>query len=140
MALTATPVFPQTPKNGKLSVVSATSTSMTTVYTGGTNGSKVFGMIAVSSDTIAHDVQIAISRSGTNYILGTVNVPIGAGNTGTVPSVNLFNNVQLVGLPIDSDNNPFVFLLDATDLLAVSMVTQVSSGKAVSVTALATDF
>jgi len=141
MPVTNTPIFPQKPTNGKLQLLHANAAgTFVTIYTGGANGSKITGLIAQSTDSAAHDLQIAIVRSGTTYILGTVNVPLGAGNTGSVPSVNLLNNVQLPGLPLDSDGNPFIFLLDANDTLAINPVVIVTNPTQVNITAIGSDF
>lgn len=140
MTLTTTPVFPQTPKNSKVQILNADAQAQKTIYTGGANGTKVIGLVAQSTDTSARDVQISITRGGTSYPLGTVTVPIGAGNSGTVPSVNMLGNTQLPGLPIDSDGNPFLFLLDQNDVLTASALVTVTSGKIITLTAFGADF
>lgn len=130
----------QTPKSGKVQIANADASNQKTVYTGGANGSKISGMILQSTDTSARDVQISITNGGTSYILGTVTVPIGAGNSGSVPSVNAFNNAQLPGLPVDSDGNPYIFLASASDALTISSLTTVTSGKLISANAVCGDF
>jgi hypothetical protein len=130
----------QTPKNGKVQIANGDAQTQKTVYTGGANGSKLVGLIFSSTDTSARDVQISITNGGTSYVLGTVTVPIGAGNSGSVPSVNGFNSTQLPGLAVDSDGNPFIFLLSASDTLTVSALTTVTSGKLISVNVMGGDF
>jgi hypothetical protein len=140
MAVTSTPVFPQTPKNGKVQIVNADAQAQKTIYTGGSNGSKINGLIAVSTDTSDRDVQISITRSGTSYPLGTVTVVAGSGNSGSVASVNMFSVLKLVGLPLDSDGNPAILLLDASDALTASALTTVTAAKAITLTAFGADF
>lgn len=141
MAVTATPVFPQTPKNGKVQIANADAQNQKTVYTGGANGSKIHGLILTSNDSsLAHDIQISITNGGTSFILGTVSVPINAGTVSGTPSVNGFAASALVGLPLDSDGNPEILLLSASDTLTVSAVVTVTSGKTVNVIAFGADF
>lgn len=135
MTITSTPSFPQLPKNGHVTVVNADGTTQKTVYTGGANGSKITSLIGTSNDTAAHDVQISITNGGTSYLLGTVSIPIGAGNTSSVPAVNLLDPTKLVGLPLDSDGNPYIHLASASDTLTVAMVVAVTAAKTVWITA-----
>jgi hypothetical protein len=129
----------QTPAHGEVQILPADAQALKTVYTGAANGSKITSLILQSTDTAARDVQISISKSGTAYILGTVTCPINAGNTGAIPSVNAFNSTQLPGIPIDSEGNPFVFLLNA-ETLTISALTTVTAAKAISANAFGGDF
>lgn len=140
MPVTATPALPQKPNRGLAQINNAAGQSQQTVYTGGANGSKIVGLIAQSTDTSSHDLQVSITSGGTSYPLGSVTVPAGAGNSGATPSVNLLNGTQLPGIPIDSDGNPYLFLASASDTVTVAALTTVSSGKLVTVTAIAGDF
>ena len=60
------------PQNGKVQIANADGQTQKTVYTAGPNGSKVSSLIAVSSDTAAHDVQVSITNAGTPFPPGTV--------------------------------------------------------------------
>lgn len=140
MAVTSTPVFPQTPNNGKVQIANADAQSQKTVYTGGSNGSKIVSLIAQSTDTSSRDIQISMTNGGTSYPLGTVTVGAGAGNSGATAGVSLLNITQIPGLPLDSDGNPFIFLASSSDVLTVEALTTVTSGKLVTVTAIAADF
>jgi len=122
------------PQNGKVQIANADAQSQKTVYTGGANGSKVSSLIAVSTDTAAHDVQVSITNGGTSYPLGTVSVVAGAGNSSGVNSVNLLDPTKLLGLSFDSDGNPYIFLISG-DTLTVSALPTVTSAKLITVTA-----
>jgi hypothetical protein len=122
------------PQNGKVQIANADAQNQKTVYTGGGNGSKVSSLIAVSSDTSARDVQVSITNGGTSYPLGTVSVVAGAGNSSGVNSVNLLDPTRLLGLALDSDGNPYIFLVSG-DTLTVSALTTVTSGKLITVNA-----
>jgi hypothetical protein len=127
----------QTPKNGKVQIANGDASAQKTVYTGGANASKIVSLILQSTDTSARDVQVSITNGGTSYPIGTVTVPIGAGNSGSVPSVNALNNTQIPGLPLDSDGNPYILLASASDTLTVSALTTVTSGKLITANAVA---
>jgi hypothetical protein len=129
-----TPTVVKQPQNGKVQIANADGQTQKTVYTGGSNGSKITSLIAVSSDTSGRDVQISISNGGTSYPIGTVSVPAGAGNSSAANSVNLLNATNLPGLAFDSDGNPYIHLISG-DTLTVAALSTVTSGKLITVTA-----
>ena len=61
MAVTATPIFPQSVQTAGLAVVNATGTTITTFITAGTNGSKIEWINAVTSDTAINNQQSGTS-------------------------------------------------------------------------------
>lgn len=130
-----TPTLAKQPQNGKVQIANADAQTQKTVYTAGASGSKIVGLGFVSTDTSARDVQVSITNGGTSYPIGTITVPIGAGNSGTVPSVT-WNLQQFPNLPIDSDGNLFVILISG-DTLTVSALTTVTTAKLITVTAVA---
>lgn len=137
MAVTATPVFPQTPKSSKVQILNADASNLKTAYTGGSNGSKITGLIAASTDTSARDVQIGITNGGTFFILYTVSVPIGAGTVAGTPPVDLLN---VTGLPIDNDGQKYLYLQSASDTLQVKALTTVTTAKEIDINAIGSDF
>ena len=130
------PTFVKQPQNGKVQILPADASAQKTVYTAGASGSKVTSLNAVSTDTVARDVQVSITNAGTSYPIGTVTVPIGAGNSGTVASVNMLDITKLVGLALDSDGNPELLLISG-DTLTVSALTTVTAAKAITIIAAA---
>jgi hypothetical protein len=127
--------FIKQPQNGKLQLTNSnTAGAFATLYTGGSNGSKITSILAMTTDTVAHDLQIAITNGGVSYVLGTIAVPAGSGNTsGTLP-VNLLDPTKLLGLALDSDGNPYI-LLQSGDTLTINPVVVVSSTKVVNIVA-----
>lgn len=145
MAVTSTPVFVQTPKNGLAQISTGTGSSVAvTVYTGGTNGTKITGLNATGfGSTNAYDVQWGITNGAVFYGMGTVSVSAGAGSTSGIASANLFYNINVQGLAIDSDGNPFVFLKSSLDALTVKSPATSStwtSGVVINVVATCGDF
>ena len=139
MALTATPVFVQTPKVTRTTFTSADTTTAKTIATAGANGSKVVGIQICSDDTSARAIQFGITRSATFILLGTINLPIAAGTDGAVPAVNGFNPSYMPGLPVDSDGERYIFM-ESGDTLQAKMVVSITAAKTVSVSVVQGDF
>jgi hypothetical protein len=135
----ATPVFPYQPQNLKVKILNATGTTLVTGYTAGANGSKITGIIATSTDTVARDIQVFITNGGTDYLLGTKNVAISSGNVNGTPSTNILDPAVIPGLPIDSDGNPFLYLISG-DVLKFASLTTVTTALSVTLTTFAADF
>jgi hypothetical protein len=121
MAQNVNPTFVKTPNWGATQITTGTGSSVAvTVYTGGADGSKIPGLIATGiGTTAAFDVQWGVQSSATLYIHGTASVPAGAGSTSGIPTVNLFNSSNAVGLTVDSDGNSFLFLASSAHSLQV---------------------
>ena len=132
MAVTATPIFPQTITNEVITITNSTGTGLVTAYTGGTNGSKVEFWSVSSTDTAARYLQIWFTISATSYLLSTIAIPLtsGDGASGTVANINVLNNAYFVGLPKDSNGNPYLYIANGTTL-QISVVTAVTSGKTI---------
>lgn len=145
MAVTSTPVFVQTPKNGLAQISTGTGSSVAvTVYTGGTNGTKITGLNATGyGSTNAYDVQWGITSSSVFYGIGTVAVSANAGSTSGVASANLLYNILVQGLAIDSDGNPYVILKSSLDALTIKSPATSSTwttGAVINVVATCGDF
>lgn len=137
-AVTATPVFVQTPKLGRTQLVAATLyainaggtavTNTVAVYTCGANGSKITGIVAATNESAARDVTLFIvPASNVPYILTTVNVPIGAGTLNGTPPVNLLSPSNTPGLPTDSDGNAYLQCESGDVIRAGSKTTMTAS-------------
>lgn len=129
----------QTPKRGMVQIVAADTSSLKTLVTAGANGSKVASVNLASDDTSDRLVQLYVTRSGTDYLLGTVNVPTLSGTNGTAATVNAMNASMMPGLPCDNDGQPYL-LLESGDVLKVKTTTTVTAAKTVHATANYGDF
>lgn len=140
-AVTTTPAMLQAPKIGLQQFVQGTDApnAYKTIYTGGTNGSRVVSLIAFSNDAAAaHSVICSISRSATVYTLISTTVPINAG-TSVAPAVDILNGSQFVGLPLDADGNHYLYL-QASDILECAYVTALTTGTQITLSAVGADF
>lgn len=139
MSTTPTPIFPQTIQSESVQILPATTTTLVTLYTGGTNGSKIENIIASNTDTAAaYALTLTIVTSSTNYIIGTINVPLSSGNTTAAPAVSLINSANLP-LAKDSNGNPYLYL-GSGSVLKVNSGTTVNTAKVVSITAIGGDY
>lgn len=136
--VTATPAFPQTPKSYKVQLTNSDGTLPKNITAGGSAGSKISSMTVVSTDSVAHDIQIGVTRGGTFFLMGTVNVGSNAGNTNSAAAVDLFGS--LTGLPTDSDGNDFILLTDASDALQIQSTTNVTLGTFLNFVGFGADF
>lgn len=138
-------VTPQKPRCEVQNFVQGTDTAGTlkTIFTPdavAANGAKVTAVILSTDDgTAAHDVGIFLTRSGTDYLLGTVNVPINAGNSASVPGVSGLDVAIIPGLPIDNDGQAYLLLEDG-DLLKATFATALTAGKRINAVVIGADF
>lgn len=138
MAVTATPVFTQTPKITPAAWTNSDSAATKkTICTAGANGTKVVAVVAASTDTTARVFKIYMNRSSTSYLMGAATVATPAGSDGVLPSTNLLSLIP--GLPRDNDGQPYIFL-ESGDILQGENVTQVTAAKEVDVTVIFANF
>lgn len=127
MAITSTPSLPQTPKSAKATLTSTYTTTAISIYTGGSNGSKVVALTASSCDTASRDVMVGITNSGTFYPLGTASVTALAGQASSVVAVNLLDPTIINGLPVDNDGQVYLLLSSSLDVLQAKSLTTLTA-------------
>lgn len=135
MAVSSTPVLPQTPKLGLAQILPADASAWKTVITGGTNGTKVVSLTLTSTDTSNRIVQVAVTRSATQHIFNAVTVTAGAGTDGTTTSIDGLPST----LPVDNDGQKYLFL-ESGDTLDISATTTVTAAKVIDAMAPEADF
>ena len=125
-AVTATPVFVQTPNLG---LAASNGTTAIPLYTGGVNGSKCIAAWATSTNlTAAWSVLMTVARTAAyTLIVESTNIPALAGNSTTQPAINLMSPANWPGLARDSDGNPFIYLKGTTDTLNFYLSSAVGS-------------
>ena len=135
-------VTAQTPSRGVVQFLQGTDTAGTykTLYTAGTNGSKITGMFATSGDTAAaHLITCQIVNTAVKYGGVAVNVPLNSGMATGVPPVNLMNTANWPGLPLDGNGNPY-FTLVSGDTLQCTYATALTAATFANVVAVAADY
>ena len=141
MAVTATPIFPQTILSPVVQILPADTTSLKTIYTAGANGGLVMGIFCGSTDTANKDLQFYITPngSGTDYLLSTVQCALNAGFTNAVPMLAVFASTQFANMLVDVNGNKALYL-SAGAVLKVKALSTVTTAKAISVIAQCGDF
>ena len=141
-AVTATPVFVQTPNVGVQTFIQGTDSAGTfkTVYTGGANGSKCTALMGISNDNgAAHLLTVRIVHSATNLSIVSATIPVsGTANTYGATLSLMATNVW-VGLPLDSDGNPYFYLANG-DTLQATFSTALTATDQINLMAVCGDF
>ena len=139
MAVTSTPIFPQLVQSPAVQILPADTTSLKTLITAGSDGTIVNELLVTSTDTIARDLQLVVTISATDYIIGTVSIPASSGTLNNIPSVGIFDSAQIPNL--QSDNNGHKYLqLGSGAVLKVKVLTAVSATRVISVIAQSASF
>ena len=141
MAFTQNPVATRVkqPQLGLIQIANGDASSQKTLMTAGANGSKVTGIIFSSTDSTARNIQVSVSNGSTNFILGTVVVPITAGTDGVTPAVSFFNSALVPGYPVDNDGQSYFFVPGA-NTVQISSTTTVTTAKFITASCIYGDF
>lgn len=132
MAVTNTPIFPQTISNfSAVQILPADTTTLKTLVTAGANGSKVENIIVNSTDTANKDLQLVVTKGGVDYPLATIQIPLNAGNTNAIIPVSLFQHAMLVGLNTDNNGNKYLYL-GSGSVLKAKVTASVTAAKVIS--------
>jgi hypothetical protein len=124
MAVTSTPIFPQSIKNGSVQIANSDASNLKTIITPGADGSRVDALFVSSTDTSARDLQLVVTKGGVDYILGTISIPANAGNTNAVALVNAFAQSNISSaLTTDLNGNRILMLENGSVLKARSLTT-----------------
>lgn len=81
MAANTSPIFELTITSKGQQFTSADTTTKKNIQTGGANGSRVDMLYVSTNDTTAVNLAFYINDGSTDFYIGNVNVPIGAGYT-----------------------------------------------------------
>jgi len=128
MAANTNPIFELTPVAGTpQTFVNADGTTLKTILTAGSEGTRIDAIMISSNSTAAENLAFYITISGTDYYIGNVNIPIGAGYT-TV--------IRVDGMTWLKPAYQNFFVLPASALLKCNAVVAITAGKTVTVVAL----
>lgn len=133
MAANSDPIFTLTPHIAGVEFTSSDTTTIKDVITGAANGTRLDTVTCSTNDTTAVDLgfYIQIGGSGTNYYLGNVHLPPGAGY-GTVPGLDMINV-----LPLTTFKG---LVLNSSDKLRCACAATMTAAKTTDVVALGGDF
>lgn len=120
-------------------IVNADGTTAKTVFTAGSNGSKLELLTVSSTDTSDRDINIFVTRAATNYLISTVKIPLSSGNTNALPAIDIMKSVQIPALTFDANGNKYLYLKSG-DTLTVATTTTVTAAKTVTILSQGGDF
>lgn len=126
--MAAAPIFAGVINLGVAQILPADASTQKTIFTAGASGSKVVACMIATDETAIRVIQMSILRSAVNYTIGSVSIPIGAGNDGVTPAVNFFGTTLIPGFPIDNDAQPYL-LLKSGDSLQMKSLTTITAAK-----------
>ena len=128
-------VTAQTPKLAVVQFLQGTDVAGTykTLYTAGSNGTKVSGLWSNTNDaSAAHLVTCQRFVSTTAMGGDAANVPVSSGSTAAALVVNLMSQTVWLGLPVDGNQNAF-FYLNAGDTLQCTFATAITGTDVLSI-------
>jgi hypothetical protein len=128
--MAATGTIPNVIIDSHLVVNNASGTSAQTAYTAPAGGARIDKIIATSTDTSARDMQILLNGN----LIGTVSVPIGAGNTSGAAAKDVLADSNMVA-PVDPYGNKVIYLSNG-ETLQVLMPVAVTAAKQIVVTVM----
>jgi hypothetical protein len=94
--MSSTPQFISTVRTAAASIANGDGTAFKSFFVAGASGSRVDAASITNSDAAnAYVVQVAVKIGGTDYVVGEVTVPVGAGTNGSAKAVNLLDSTYL---------------------------------------------
>ena len=140
------PVYATNPQNSGGSITNGTGagafgadTNGVTVYTAGSNGSRVYGLLLSSNDTSANNVYLYIKNGSNIYPVGQINVPIGSGSTASTSCVDAISPTNCPGLPFDGTGKPYIELASGSTL-KISVIAAVTATKTLFAASIGADY
>lgn len=136
--MASAPQFIATVRTPTVAIANASGTGFQTLVTGGTQGSRIDSISASSTDASnAYVLQFAVQKSGIDYPIGEVSVPIGAGTNGAAKSVACLNPTDLPFLAYTESGGIY---LESSCSLRVRSKTTVSGSNTVAIVGVAGDY
>lgn len=137
--MSANPKLVSNVRNVGITLVNADGTSLKSLGVAPpADGTRIKSLTATSDDTVARVLQLWNTIGGTDYLLGEVTVPVGAGSDGSTPAVNLLNATNMPGLQTDGISH-WLDLANAGNLKIKTKVA-VTAAKTIYIHAEAGDF
>lgn len=135
-------VTAQTPNRGIVQFLQGTDTAgvYKTLYTGGANGSKCFGMQMTNNDASAtHLVTVQIVNATVKYGGTALTSVSSAGFVSGTPPQSLMTPTVWPGLPVDGNGNPFIYLASG-DTIQATFATALTSTDVLNIQNQCVDF
>jgi len=99
--MAAQPMFPGLIQTHVISISDLDGTTLKTLVSGGTNGTRIDTISATSTDTVDATLALYHSDGTTDFLIGTITIPANSGNDGNTPSFSVLNDTDLPFLRSD---------------------------------------
>lgn len=99
--MSANPTLISNVRDFPAKLVNADGTAKKTVVTPVGAGTRLKSLIVTSDDTAARVLQLVKTVAAVDYILGEIDIPIGAGTDGATNAVDVFAGTRIKGLQTD---------------------------------------
>lgn len=130
MPANTSPIFELTLTQKGLQFTSADTTAKKSIQTGGTNGTRIDGLFCSTNDTTTVNLAFYVHDGATDFYIGNVNLPIGAGYT-TVARVNAMATLSpVLGY----------LVLPPSHILKVNCVATMTAAKTTDILAMGGDY
>lgn len=110
-------------------IQNADALNLVTLYTASANGGKVEAIAISSSDTVARDISLVVSKGGIDCVVGSAAIAALAGQVAATLAVDGLSLAVYPWLRQDENGNRFL-LLDGGCVLKVKSLTTVTATKA----------
>jgi len=131
------PLYFSTVQTIAAKIVPADTTSLVQVYDPPTNGARIDMLCAAMDDAVANVIQLWITVSSVDYLIGTVPIPASSGFTSSAPTTNLLAHISQSSFVIyDANGNKVIYLKDGA-VLKLKVTTTLTSAKTLYVTGMA---
>ncbi len=131
--------FTQNIKLSGAKITPTETTTLVTLYTAGSNDAIVKAINVQSTDTAARVVQLWVNDGSTDFLIGSVNIPLRSGDNGTAASVDLLGGTLMPSLPYDA-NGKRILILPAGYILKVNSQATVTADKTITFVCMAEDY
>ncbi len=122
-----------------VTILPADTTTLKTIYAASADDAIVKAINVVSDDTAARVLDLVVNDGTTDYLLGSVNIPLASGSNGTATAVDLLSGAIIVGLPYDALSKR-VLPLKGGYVLKVRSQSTVTTAKTITVTAVIEEY
>ena len=120
-------------------ILPADTTTLKTLFTAGVNDSVVKAINVQSTDTAARVVNLYVNDGTTDFLIGSVNVPLSSGNTGTAATIDLLGGALMPSLPYDA-NGKRIIPLPAGYIVKVSSKTTITAATEITFVLMAENY
>lgn len=122
MAVTATPIYPQTLNSTIGTIAAGDTTTAKLICTAGANGTKVEQILVANGDAASRTMTLSVKQSSTNYTIAVFTLPASAGTVVGTATYDVMGTASTFGAVLrkDPNGNPYIYLGSGSSLYLAS--------------------